>query len=95
MQTKKLIWAQIPYKSNKLPHNYSQTKTHKSLYLYSIARANLAMRDERTKLQTFVNTWEDGVPQILAKMEDELEQQGEMRKQRKESLGSGWTKHYI
>ena len=54
------------------------------------------MRDERTKLLTFVNTWVDGVPQILAKMEDdELEQQGEMRKQRKESLGSGWTKHYI
>jgi hypothetical protein len=26
MQTKKLIWAQIAYKSNKLPHNYSQTK---------------------------------------------------------------------
>jgi hypothetical protein len=37
-----------------------------------------------------------GCLKILAKMEDELEQQqGEMRKQRKESLGSGWTKHYI
>ena len=29
------------------------------------------MRDERTKLLTFVNTWVDGVPQILAKMEDD------------------------
>jgi hypothetical protein len=44
------------------------------------------MRDERTKLLTFVNTWIDGVPsnldKSLAKMEDELEQGEEQRRER-------------
>ena len=84
MQSKKLIWAQIAYISNKLPHYYSQTKTHKSLYLYSIARANLTMRDEITSC-SFVNTWvgwgASNLGQILAKMEDELEQGWENREE--------------
>jgi hypothetical protein len=44
------------------------------------------MRDERTKLLTFVNTWIDGVPsnldKSLAKMEDELEQGEEQKRER-------------
>ena len=44
------------------------------------------MRDERTKLLTFVNTWIDGVPsnldKSLAKMEDEFEQGEEQRRKR-------------
>ena len=45
------------------------------------------MRDERTKLLTFVNTWMDGVPPNLdkfwQKMEDELEEEGKNREERK------------
>ena len=104
MQPNKLIWAQIAYKSNKLPHNdHSQNlaKTHKSHIFEHTPQANLAMRDEGAKLLTFVNTWIDGVPsnldKSLAKWRMSFEQEEEQgRKQRNESpfdrLG---TKHYI
>ena len=62
-------------------------------------RAKLAMRDERTKLLTFVNTWIDGVPsnldKSLAKIEDEQEQRARGRTERKgktERMCSGWKK---
>ena len=97
MQTKKLIWAQIAYKSNKLTHNYSQTKTHKSLYNYG-AFSNERWKDKVANLcehldwMGWLKSW-----QICGQIEDELEQgkKTQERKGKTESLGSGWTKQYI
>ena len=51
------------------------------------------MRDERTNLLTFVNTWIDGVPsnldKSLAKMEDELESKGKNRGEKGENKENG------
>ena len=51
------------------------------------------MRDERTKLLTFVNTWIDGVPsnldKSLAKMEDELESKGKNRGEKEKNRENG------
>ena len=105
MQPNKLIWAQIAYKSNKLPHNndHSQNlaKTHKSHIFEHTPQANLAMRDEGAKLLTFVNTWIDGVPSNLDNpwqnggwASSKNKNRGENREMRAPSTGLE-TKHYI